>query len=179
MTVTVPTDVDSTTWCQHQKHIFVLSISGKPVYCRYGKEDKLVNLFGIMQAITSFFQDDNDNLRSMVAGGHRFVFMCRGPLVLVSISQSGQTDTQVNTCSYIPLHTRPHHAHSWPFNWTTSTTRFWVCSPTHNSPSGLRKRQALTSAICYKARRSSSTTSSTWQTGIHPSFSMGWAVIVL
>ncbi|XP_064399979.1 protein SAND-like isoform X2 [Halichondria panicea] len=88
-------DVESTTWCQHQKHVFVLSISGKPVYCRYGKEDKLVNIFGIMQAIVSFFQDDNDNLRSIVAGGHRFVFMCRGPLVLVSISQSGQTDTQL------------------------------------------------------------------------------------
>ena len=32
--------------------------------CRYGKEEKLVNLFGIMQAIVSFVQDDKDNLRS-------------------------------------------------------------------------------------------------------------------
>ncbi len=102
MTVTMTTDVDSTTWYQHQKHVFVLSISGKPVYSRYGKEDKLVNMFGIMQAIVSFFQDDNDNLRSIVAGGHRFVFMCRGPLVLVSVSQSGQLDTQVRAVAVVP-----------------------------------------------------------------------------
>ena len=63
--------------------------------CRYGKEDKLVNLFGIMQAIVSFIQDDSDNLRSIVAGSHRFVFMCRGPLVFVSVSRSRQSDTQV------------------------------------------------------------------------------------
>jgi len=62
---------------------------------RYGKEDKLVNLFGIMQALVSFVQDDRDNLRSVVAGKHRFVFVCRGPLVLVSVAQARQSETQV------------------------------------------------------------------------------------
>ena len=31
--------------------------------CRYGQEDKLVNMFGIMQALISFVQDDKDVLR--------------------------------------------------------------------------------------------------------------------
>lgn len=128
MTVTMTTDVDSTTWYQHQKHVFVLSISGKPVYSRYGKEDKLVNMFGIMQAIVSFFQDDNDNLRSIVAGGHRFVFMCRGPLVLVSVSQSGQLDTQVRAVAVVPstVHTilthKYVHTHTWPHTYITTHT---------------------------------------------------------
>ena len=54
-----------------------------------------MNLFGIMQALVSFVQDDRDNLRSVVAGSHRFVFVCRGPLVLVSVAQSRQSETQV------------------------------------------------------------------------------------
>ena len=86
------------------------------MYSRYGKEDKLVNLFGIMQAIVSFFQDDNDNLRSIVAGGHRFVFMCRGPLVFVSVSQSGQSDTQVGvTHTHTHTHTLKYLIHNTVF----------------------------------------------------------------
>jgi len=27
-------DVESAAWCEHQKHVFVLSLSGKPVYSR-------------------------------------------------------------------------------------------------------------------------------------------------
>ena len=54
-----------------------------------------MNLFGIMQALVSFVQDDRDNLRSIVAGKHRFVFVCRGPLVLVSVAQERQSETQV------------------------------------------------------------------------------------
>ena len=63
--------------------------------CRYGKEDKLVNLFGIMQALVSFVQDDRDNLRSINAAAHKFVFVCRGPLVFVSVAQGKQSETQV------------------------------------------------------------------------------------
>lgn len=32
-------------------------------FVRYGKEEKLVNLFGVMQALVSIVQDDKDNLR--------------------------------------------------------------------------------------------------------------------
>ena len=57
------TDIHSPLWVSHRKHIFILSISGKPIYSRYGKEEKLVSLFGIMQALVSFVQDDRDSLR--------------------------------------------------------------------------------------------------------------------
>ena len=59
-------------------------------------------MFGIMQALVSFVQDDDrDNLRSIVAGKHKFVFVCRGPLVLVSVAQTSQSETQVRTCGYV------------------------------------------------------------------------------
>lgn len=57
-------DMSSPTWPVHRKHVFILSRSGKPVYTRYGCEDKLVGLFGIMQALVSIVEEDgNDVLR--------------------------------------------------------------------------------------------------------------------
>ena len=56
-------DVQSPSWAGHRKHIFIFSLSGKPVYSRYGKEDKLVTMYGIMQALVSLVQDDKDTLR--------------------------------------------------------------------------------------------------------------------
>jgi len=56
-------DVSSPTWYGRRKHVFILSQSGKPVYSRYGSEEKLVNLFGIMQALVSIIEDSKDELR--------------------------------------------------------------------------------------------------------------------
>ena len=41
-------------WLAKDKHVFVLSESGKPIYSRFGDENKLVTLFGVMQALVSF-----------------------------------------------------------------------------------------------------------------------------
>lgn len=71
------------------------------MWLRYGKEDKLVNLFGIMQALISFVQDDKDNLCSIISGSHQFVFVCRGPLVLVAVSQTCQSVAQVSFTSFV------------------------------------------------------------------------------
>ncbi len=141
--------------------------SATTLFIRYGKEEKLVNLFGIMQALVSFVQDDRDHLklvrhaviaqwisqvysilghvsdlplplplppslppslfhcpplspftvslslftpslpvffclpppslppRTIVAGDHKFVFVCRGPLVFVAVVKTRQSETQV------------------------------------------------------------------------------------
>ena len=50
-------------------HVWFIIIDlslGLFAYTRYGQEDKLVNLFGIMQALISFVQDDKDVLRYTV-----------------------------------------------------------------------------------------------------------------
>ncbi|BFZ08837.1 hypothetical protein BsWGS_11876 [Bradybaena similaris] len=88
--------VNSLEWKQQRKHIFILSDSGKPIYSRHGSEDKLVTIMGVMQALVSFVQDsEKDNLRSIVAGDHKFVFMTRDHLTFVGITQGRESTQQI------------------------------------------------------------------------------------
>ena len=88
-------EVDDPNWKLHKKHVFVLSEAGKPIYSRYGNEEKLVTMMGLMQAIVSFVQDANDNIRSIHAGDHKFVFLVRGPLILVTVCSSQDSKAQL------------------------------------------------------------------------------------
>ena len=38
-------------WKEMDKHIFVLSEAGKPIYTLHGDEEVLVSLFGVMQVM--------------------------------------------------------------------------------------------------------------------------------
>ncbi|GFR72861.1 vacuolar fusion protein MON1 homolog A-like [Elysia marginata] len=87
--------VNSLEWKQQKKHIFILSESGKPIYSRHGSEDKLVTIMGVMQALVSFVQDDKDNLRSIVAGDHTFVFMNRDHLTFVGVTRGRESTQQM------------------------------------------------------------------------------------
>ena len=91
----VDEDVNHPDWVKHKKHIFVLSSAGKPIYSRYGNEDKLSTLTGVMQALVSFVEDDNNHLRSIVAGDHKFVFLVKGHLILVAISYAKESEAQM------------------------------------------------------------------------------------
>ncbi|XP_072045856.1 protein SAND-like [Amphiura filiformis] len=88
-------DIHSPEWRQHKKHVFILSEAGKPIYTRYGNEDKLVTLMGVMQALISFVQDSKNSLRSIVAGDHLFVFLVRQPLILVAVSRTRDSQQQL------------------------------------------------------------------------------------
>ena len=83
------------TWLSQKKHIFVLSQAGKPIYSRHSSEDKLVTVMGVMQALVSFVQDGNDMIRSIHAGDSNFVFMVKGPLILVTISKTTESVSQL------------------------------------------------------------------------------------
>lgn len=50
-------------WVKHKKHVFILSNAGKPIYSRYGDESSLAGFVGVIQAIISFIQDDDDTIR--------------------------------------------------------------------------------------------------------------------
>lgn len=82
-------------WRSRKKHFFILSSAGKPVYSRYGDETVVSGYMGVIQAIISFFQDDNDTLKCFSAGKHRFAVVAEGPLYLVAISSMGESDSQV------------------------------------------------------------------------------------
>nr|CAD7431674.1 unnamed protein product [Timema monikensis] len=62
---------------------------------RYGNEDKLVTIFGVMQALVSFVQASQDTIRSIQAGNSRFVFLIKGPIILVSVSRTSESVAQL------------------------------------------------------------------------------------
>ncbi|KAK9966601.1 hypothetical protein ABG768_003703 [Culter alburnus] len=88
-------DVTAESWRQHRKHVFVLSEAGKPIYSRYGSEEALSSTMGVMMALVSFVQSGDNIIRSVYSDEHTVVFMQRGPLVLVSVSNSRQSEQQL------------------------------------------------------------------------------------
>jgi len=82
-------------WLAQKKHIFILSQAGKPIYSRYSSEDKLVTVMGVMQALVSFVQAGSDMIRSVHAGDTNFVFVVKGPLILVAVSKTLESVSQL------------------------------------------------------------------------------------
>ena len=65
------------------------------LFDRYGDEDRLVTLFGVMQALVSFIQSSKESIRYIVAGDHKFVFLVREHLILVAIAQTKESSTHL------------------------------------------------------------------------------------
>lgn len=84
-----------TEWLNKNRHIFILSTAGKPIYSLHGNEDKLVTHFGIMQALMSFVQSTEDTIKSIHANGRKFVFLVRNPLILVAVCRTTYSVQQI------------------------------------------------------------------------------------
>lgn len=83
-------------WYTGKKHVFILSEAGKPIYSRHGKEENIVGLFGVMQALLSCVQDNGDELNCIRTADRLFVFRCRPPLVLVAIAGLDESEEQLS-----------------------------------------------------------------------------------
>ncbi|XP_050316144.1 vacuolar fusion protein MON1 homolog A [Anthonomus grandis grandis] len=83
---------DSLDWAGKRKHIFVLSNAGKPIYSRHGNEDKLAWLFGVMLGL---FKYSHDSIKSIHAGDTTYVFLSKKPLILVAVSKTGESVSQL------------------------------------------------------------------------------------
>ncbi|KXL49820.1 hypothetical protein M433DRAFT_62055 [Acidomyces richmondensis BFW] len=83
------------TWKSKLKHFFIFSSSGKPIYSRHGDNPLVSHYIGVAQTIISSFQGTGDPLRSFTAGHVRFVFVAKGSLNLVAISQLGESEGQL------------------------------------------------------------------------------------
>lgn len=82
-------------WLNQREHFFVLSSAGKPIYSLHGNEDKLATLYGVMQALTSVVQANQDVIMSIHAVGIKFVFLLKGPLILVAASRRNLSVQQI------------------------------------------------------------------------------------
>ncbi|XP_022222411.1 LOW QUALITY PROTEIN: vacuolar fusion protein MON1 homolog A [Drosophila obscura] len=83
-------------WRGQNKHIFILSEAGKPIFSLHGNEDKLVTLFGVIQALVSFVQLGQDAITSIHAGGIKFAFMQRSSLILVAATRTNMSVQQLH-----------------------------------------------------------------------------------
>nr|XP_055040118.1 vacuolar fusion protein MON1 homolog A [Misgurnus anguillicaudatus] len=88
-------DVTSETWRSHRKHLFVLSEAGKPIYTRYGAEEALSSIMGVMMLLMSFVEDKKNIIRSIHADGYRVVFLRKSPLILVGVSRTSCSDREL------------------------------------------------------------------------------------
>ena len=61
---------------------------------RFGNEDHLVTLFGLMQALVSVVQDNDDSIRSISSGQTKIVFLHKSPLILVCVTRLGECVAQ-------------------------------------------------------------------------------------
>lgn len=82
-------------WLNKREHFFVLSSAGKPIYSLHGNEDKLATLFGVMQALVSVVHANQDVIMSIHAIGMKFVFLLKGPLILVAASRRNLSVQQI------------------------------------------------------------------------------------
>lgn len=82
-------------WLNQREHIFILSTAGKPIYSFHGSEDKLATIFGVMQALVSVVHANQDVIMSIHAIGMTFVFLQKGPLILVAASRRNISVQQI------------------------------------------------------------------------------------
>lgn len=82
-------------WLNQREQFFVLSSAGKPIYSLHGCEDKLAALYGVMQALVSVVQESQDVIMSIHAIGMKFVFLLRGPIILVAVSRRSLSVQQI------------------------------------------------------------------------------------
>ena len=87
------------------KHIFVLSEAGKPIYSLHGEEEMMVSLGGLMQALVSFVADSGDTIRSIRARDTNIVFLVKSPLILVGVSKSRLQSAQI-TVQLLYIHSQ-------------------------------------------------------------------------
>lgn len=83
-------------WMGKPLHVFVLSSAGKPIYSLDGNEDKLAALCGVMQALVSVIEtNDNDQIVGINAVGVKFVFLVKNALILVAVSRLNHSIQQI------------------------------------------------------------------------------------
>lgn len=82
-------------WYKHEKHVLILTWSGRPVFTRYGDDSALAAYMGVVSAVISNIQRHDDEVRTIHAGPTTFVFVIKGPIYLISISRTSESVIQL------------------------------------------------------------------------------------
>lgn len=90
------------SWVNQKNHIFILSNSGKPIYSLNGDEDKISHLFGVISAIVSVIENDDDDIKSIKTKDAQFVFLVKTPLILCGVYKTKRSEQQItNQLTYV------------------------------------------------------------------------------
>jgi hypothetical protein len=89
-------DQEREIWRNKKKHIFILSSAGKPIYTLHGDCDKLAGIMGVLVGLISFVTDNNDTIKSVIAGDHKIVFLLKGPIYLALVAKTNESIEQLN-----------------------------------------------------------------------------------
>ncbi len=73
----------------------LFSSAGKPIYTRHSTEDEHLPLFGLMTALVSFVDLDEDTLSAIRTKDRLVVFLCRKPLIFVAVSGLNDSVSQL------------------------------------------------------------------------------------
>eukprot|EP01130_Rhizamoeba_saxonica_P018583 TRINITY_DN9358_c0_g1_i1.p1 TRINITY_DN9358_c0_g1~~TRINITY_DN9358_c0_g1_i1.p1 ORF type:complete len:410 (-),score=67.63 TRINITY_DN9358_c0_g1_i1:322-1551(-) len=84
-------DPSSPEFATHKKHIFILTSSGRPIYSRYGDENKLAGFMGLLVGLVSIPSYSEDNIKAVIAGNLKIVFSIYGPIYMVIVSKTTET----------------------------------------------------------------------------------------
>ena len=79
-------------WELKDKHIFILSDSGKPIFSYHGDEQEMVTSFGLLQAVVSIASDAGDRIKFIRAGNRKIVYCIRKSLYFICISSTGEPE---------------------------------------------------------------------------------------
>lgn len=82
------------------KNFFILSSAGKPIYSMHGTDNITTVYSGVIQLVMSFFDCENQNLKSVVARTDdgrniKFAFLNRSPILLLATSSIGDSNYQL------------------------------------------------------------------------------------
>ncbi|EFC49000.1 predicted protein [Naegleria gruberi] len=82
-------------WQLHQKHIFILSEAGKPIFARYGDENQLNTILSFFLGIVTIVSKEGGTVRTVNCGDLRFVYVLKGALYFVSACRTSETNIEI------------------------------------------------------------------------------------
>jgi len=97
-------DFTTDQWKQHKKHFFILSETGRPIFTRYGNENELNPIMSFFMAAAALAKSqEDDNLRTVISGDMKMVYLQRGALYFVAVSKTSETEQELSkqlSCLY-------------------------------------------------------------------------------
>ena len=69
--------------------------AGKPIYSRYGDEQKMAAFMAAISGVVSFVDDMGDTIRHMRAGRHQYVFLVQGSIYMAIVTDTDESPKQL------------------------------------------------------------------------------------